>query len=128
VPSSPEKRQRRVTLSKSMSITPRTSGRLARGRFKHGSNLSENLCRSRVTPQWKSTDRNPFCRSKTSSGGMTAHKDPSAASERGARRCLPCNPRRFDYQSAKPLRVASRSKAPADGGRVLVALVVETGR
>jgi hypothetical protein len=40
---------------KSMSITPRTSGRLASGRFKHGSNLSGNLCRSRVTSQWKST-------------------------------------------------------------------------
>lgn len=60
------------------------------------------------------------------SASIAAWMDLSEASERGTRRSLTANPRRFDYQSAEPLRVASDSKAPADGRQVLVTLLVET--
>src|SRR5206468_6819204 len=48
-------RQRRITLSSSMTITPRSLASVEGERFEHGSVLSGKTWPARVSSQWKST-------------------------------------------------------------------------
>jgi hypothetical protein len=88
-----------------MSITPDTSGRSARGRFKHGSNLSENLRHPRVTSHWKST-LNPI---------RTRHEPPPLAYA-----LVSCRDVDADRRAGRP--VAGISKAVTRGKTFCISL------